>query len=157
MKHLYSKISFLLLSCISLTSCASIFRGTTQRVAITSEPSEAEITIDGTCYGHTPQIVSLKRKRAHEIILSKEGYQTGYIHLEPEISPLIATNLGWGALLYTAGLGVSLVSFGGIPAAGIVGVSLAGTGVAMGADLLLGGGCRLSQNEVHAPLLPLTR
>lgn len=151
MKHIYSKISFMLLSCISLTSCASILRGTTQRVAITSEPSEAEITINGKCYGHSPQIVSLKRKRAHEVIVAKEGYQTEHIHLEPEVSPLITTNLGWGVLLYTAGLGVSCVTMGGIPAAGIIGVSLAGTGIGMGSDLLLGGGCRLSQNEVYAP------
>ncbi|MCE5318519.1 MAG: PEGA domain-containing protein [Parachlamydia sp.] len=144
----------MLLSCISLTSCASILRGTTQRVAITSEPSEAEITIDGKCYGHTPQIVTLKRKRAHEVIMAKEGYQTQHIHLEPEVSPMIAANLGWGALLYTAGLGISCVALSTIPPAGILGVSMAGTGIGMGSDLLLGGGCRLSQNEIHAPLLP---
>lgn len=152
MKHICNRISFMLLSCISLTSCASILRGNTQRVAITSEPSEALLTIDGKCYGHTPQIVALQRKRAHEVIVAKEGYQPEYIHLEPEISPLIATNLGFGALLYTAGLGASCVVMGGIPAAGILGVSLAGTGIGMGSDLLIGGGCRLSQNEVHASL-----
>lgn len=152
---MFHKISYMVLCCISLTGCGTMIRGNTQRVAITSEPSEAEIFIDGKSYGHTPQIVTLKRRKAHEVVVAKEGFQHQHVHLEPRISPMIATNFGLGALIYTAGLGASCVLMGGIPAAGIVGCTLAGTGIAMGADLLLGGGLTLSQNEVHSSLKPL--
>jgi hypothetical protein len=57
------------------TGCATITRGDKQTVKIVSDPTAANLVIDGKPYV-TPASVILKRKQAHDITLSKEGYQT---------------------------------------------------------------------------------
>ena len=51
----------------STSSCASIMSGTKQAVTITSDPSGAEISIDGKSAGKTPLTVELRRKEDHVI------------------------------------------------------------------------------------------
>lgn len=55
--------------------CASVTRGNKQTVKILSDPTGANLVIDGKPYV-TPATVVIKRKEAHDITLAKEGYQT---------------------------------------------------------------------------------
>lgn len=57
------------------TGCATITRGNKQTVKIITDPTAANLVVDGKPYV-TPATVILKRKQAHDITLSKEGYQT---------------------------------------------------------------------------------
>lgn len=82
------KISFVLLVIISvyLSSCATIFRGSMQKISFNSEPPGAEIFVNGISTGKvTPDIVNVKRKNRagtyrnnikHQVFydLKKEGY-----------------------------------------------------------------------------------
>jgi hypothetical protein len=57
-----------------LQSCATIFRGTSQKIPVTSNPAGARIIVDGKDMGLTPLSVKLAKKRDHLIRLEKEGY-----------------------------------------------------------------------------------
>ena len=57
------------------TGCATITRGDKQIVKIVTDPTSATLVVDGKPFV-TPADVVLKRKQAHEITLSKDGYQT---------------------------------------------------------------------------------
>ena len=55
------------------TGCATL-RGDKQKMTIDTDPSGANLTVDGKTYT-TPAEVMLKRKDVHAIAISKEGYQ----------------------------------------------------------------------------------
>jgi hypothetical protein len=57
----------------SATGCATL-RGDKQKMTIDTDPSGANLTVDGKTYT-TPAEVMLKRKEAHEVAITKQGYQ----------------------------------------------------------------------------------
>jgi hypothetical protein len=88
------------------TGCATL-RGDTQKMRIESEPSGAQLTVDGKNYT-TPADVALKRKEAHRITVTKEGYRPITFNLESTWDGASMTDLalpGGSALL-----GLSVVS-----------------------------------------------
>ena len=63
------KIVYLLLILVfvATTGCATILKGTSQTVTFNSEPSEADVIIDGKTMGKTPVSVSLKKKKVNNM------------------------------------------------------------------------------------------
>lgn len=60
-----------------LSSCATIFKGTTQTVQIISNPPAASIEVDGVKTGVTPMAVTLKKGFAGQTVsLKLDGYET---------------------------------------------------------------------------------
>ena len=99
------------------TGCASIIKGSDQRVSFKSEPSEAKVVITDVRQGKeiqvgsTPFTTTLKRgagyfkKARYNVIFEKPGYQTEAIVLE-------GTPGGWyigGNLLFGGGMGWLIV------------------------------------------------
>jgi hypothetical protein len=82
-----------------LTSCATIFTGTTQRVSIDSNPQGANIIIDGQKKGKTPSIVKIDREfeafldGGKEIQLEINGYKKDGYTLDAELNPVSIINL----------------------------------------------------------------
>ena len=66
---------------VVLSACATITGGTTQQVAIDSNPSGAKLTIEGVEY-KTPALVSVGRAKSHPITIEKEGYEKKTLLLE---------------------------------------------------------------------------
>lgn len=58
------------------TGCATIVKGTTQEVPVSSEPTGARVSVDGTAAGTTPTTVTLSRKANHMVTIEKDGYQS---------------------------------------------------------------------------------
>ncbi len=56
------------------TSCASYVSGTQQGINVFSNPKGADVTVDGRFVGKTPLTARVKRKRKHQIKITKEGY-----------------------------------------------------------------------------------
>lgn len=57
--------------------CGSLLHGTRQEVPITSNPDEADVTINSEFKGKTPLSIELKRKtKKYVIYIEKEGYQS---------------------------------------------------------------------------------
>ncbi len=98
---LLSKTLSLFLVSMVLTSCATLFTGTKDRISFNSNPSGAMIYIDGVEYCRTPCSVSVKRSlNDTEVELKLDGYQTRFVKLSKEFNVISVLNLGnllgWG-------------------------------------------------------------
>ena len=71
-----SKIIVLMVFALTLlfAGCASVIHGTDQTVTITSQPSGAQVLIDGQSFGVTPLTVKLKKNKYETIMVKKRGY-----------------------------------------------------------------------------------
>jgi hypothetical protein len=58
---------------ISLTGCASIFKGSSQNVPITSNPEGAQVWVDGVYRGTTPLKLQLDVKKSYAVRICKDG------------------------------------------------------------------------------------
>jgi len=82
------------------TSCGTIFTGTKQNVLIRSNPSGANIEVDGIDRGVTPANIQLKKGfKGQMITLTKDGYQKYQFNPETTFNPVSILNLlgmiGW--------------------------------------------------------------
>ena len=59
----------------ALSGCASVFNDTSPPVTITSEPADADVTVDGHYIGKTPITTELSTKTSHQVKIEKDGYQ----------------------------------------------------------------------------------
>lgn len=61
---------------VSLCSCATITRGTTQAFTITSEPTGADVRLSNGLACQTPCALEVKRRPGFVVTISKAGYKT---------------------------------------------------------------------------------
>ena len=69
--------SAILLCALLAAGCVS-----SQRVAIESAPSGADVYLDGVLIGQTPARVGVSRDRAHKVVLKREGYRSERVILK---------------------------------------------------------------------------
>lgn len=87
-----------------LTSCATIFSGTSQEVKFESEPSGAAIMVGGVERGTTPATVTLTKPGLSEkrVTFTKEGYEDRSLKLQKSFATTTILNIfgpwliGWG-------------------------------------------------------------
>lgn len=84
-------------------SCATIGRGTSQKIPVTSNPSGAKIIVDGEEIGHAPLNLKLKRKKSHVIQVEKPGYNPIEIRIARKISALRLAITTVGSVLAVCG------------------------------------------------------
>jgi predicted small secreted protein len=85
--------------CFMIAGCATIMSSSDQDVQIKSNPIDAQIRVDGMLMGKTPSLISLERKRRHELTIEKPGYQTRRITLSKKFNWWFAGNLIIGGLI----------------------------------------------------------
>jgi hypothetical protein len=95
-----STISFAVVMFL-MTSCATIFTGTKDRITFNSNPSGATIYIDGVEQCKTPCTMNVKRSIDDTDVEYKlDGYETRLITLSKEFNIVSVINLGnlfgWG-------------------------------------------------------------
>ena len=82
--------------------CASIFKGTTQPIPIASDPSGADIVLDGKVMGQTPKTLALKRKGTYVVTIQKPGFEQQSVPIVRNIGGAVWGNaiagglIGWG-------------------------------------------------------------
>ena len=81
-----------------LTSCATVFSGSTDDVSISSSPSGADVYIDGFPVGKTPLEISLEKGQSYHISVQKDGYETAYATISGKVGA------GWVILDFIAGV-----------------------------------------------------
>jgi hypothetical protein len=120
-------LSLISSSLILLTGCATIMHGTSENVAISSNPTNASVSVDGRYIGRSPTIVNLTRKNNHTVKIELEGYEPYETILTHQVS-------GWtfGNIIFGAG--------------GLVGLAV---------DAISGGLYRLSAEQVTAEMRKL--
>src|SRR3989338_4146118 len=79
--RLILKNVFLIGALCFLSSCAFFLNNKNVDVVINSNPSGADIVIDGKSYGRTPANLNLEPKN-YTAILTKEGYGSAQLKLE---------------------------------------------------------------------------
>jgi hypothetical protein len=81
-----------------LASCATIFKGSTQKVNFGSDPSGAKVYINGQLMGTTPFELGLQSKHSYTIEFRKEGFQNKTV--------LITNSIGAGWIILDVLLGL---------------------------------------------------
>jgi hypothetical protein len=128
---------------LALSGCATIIRGTTERVSFQSEPSGALVRLSNGFTGRTPVSFTVPRKGDLTVQVEKEGY-------EPMKMTLRATMGGGGAATNVAGntaaaagtivlVGSSVTVQGTGLAGEVVAASLATPLAVIGGAVLVGG------------------
>jgi hypothetical protein len=72
-----------ILLCGALGGCATILRGTHEKMDFSTNPSGASVAIGGNTY-QTPAVVDLKRKAVYPVIITMPGYRTIHFDLVSE-------------------------------------------------------------------------
>lgn len=83
---------------ITIFSCASIINGTKQDIRINSDPTGAQVSIDGIKYT-TPVVVKLKRGKNHSLLFTKEGYKPVTMKIDKELNAWVLGNLIFGGVI----------------------------------------------------------
>jgi hypothetical protein len=92
----------------SLTSgCATIVKGTTQDIPISSDPAGARVSVDGRPSGTTPTKVTMDRKHSHMVTIELENYEAENVAITNSMGGAVAGNIIAGGLV---GWGVDAVS-----------------------------------------------
>lgn len=101
MNQFYNKvrfISFLIILSFTFTSCATLFKGSTDDVSFSSDPTGAKVYVNGNLLGTTPVQLELKSKNTYTIEFRKEGYDTRTVLLNNSVGG------GWVVLDILGGL-----------------------------------------------------
>jgi len=94
---------------ILIYGCATIMHGTSQDIAVSSNPSNAKVTIDGNTVGNTPLTTSLSRKDIHTVKIELDGYHPFESKIMKETSGWVWGNIIFGGLI---GLAVDAITGG---------------------------------------------
>jgi hypothetical protein len=82
--------------------CASVVKGTTQSIPVASDPSGADILVDGKVMGQTPKTLALKRKGTYVVTIQKPGFEQQSVPIVRSIGGAVWGNaiigglIGWG-------------------------------------------------------------
>lgn len=90
-------------------SCSTIVHGTTQKIQVSSNPTKAEVWVDGALMNSTPTTLKLKRKNDYFIRIVKEGYDPVEIKITGKPSAWIIGNVIFGGII---GCGIDFLSGG---------------------------------------------
>lgn len=88
-------VSCIVASTLSLTGCATIFKGSDQVLTITSDPDGATVRIDGKPVGVTPLSTKVKKNSADSIMIEKEGYRTETMPLDKKFDGITLLSIFW--------------------------------------------------------------
>jgi len=67
---------FFAVTVLLLNGCATIFKGTSNNVDFSSDPSGAKVYVNGNLMGTTPVKLKLESKKVYNIEFKKEGFET---------------------------------------------------------------------------------
>lgn len=79
-------IFIIILISFSNFNCASIIHGSKQYLPVSSNPTGAQVTVDGQIYYTSPCILELERNKPYIVTVTLEGYQTEQIKIEKGFS-----------------------------------------------------------------------
>ena len=81
------------------SGCATIVKGTTQDIPISSNPAGARVTVDGRSAGTTPTKVAMDRQLYHMVTVELENYEMEHVVITNSMDGAVAGNIiGLGLL-----------------------------------------------------------
>ncbi len=103
------RIALTLTLAFALSACGTIIHGSNQQVSFTSEPTGAEVIVDGLSLGSAPLVTALSRKDTHTVEFKLDGYAPKSAIVNRSVSGWVWGNIIFGGLI---GLGVDAVTGG---------------------------------------------
>ena len=91
-------ISLISITIFTFNSCATLFKGSTDEVNFSSDPSGAKVYVNGELLGTTPFPLELKSDKTYSIEFRKEGYENRTVLLNNSVGA------GWIILDVLGGL-----------------------------------------------------
>jgi hypothetical protein len=85
-----------------LQGCATVIRGTSQKIPVTSNPIGAKVIVDGKDMGPSPLTLRLKRKRPHVVRFELEGFnphEIRIVRVGPSLSTVALMIMGHAAIV----------------------------------------------------------
>ena len=83
------------LASLTISGCATVISGTTQTLTFNSEPSGAEVYLDGARIGSTPVSLSVKKNEKDTVMIQKEGYKTITRDITKSYDPVTILSVFW--------------------------------------------------------------
>lgn len=112
MKKMMTTRLIMVISALTLAAfvagCCSIIHGTSQEVGLSSNPTNAQIFVNGEQKGATPVTLDLKRDASHMIRLELDGYKPYEITLTKNVSGWV-----WGNILFGGLIGLAIDAIDG--------------------------------------------
>lgn len=107
--RLYIHLIIVAVAAMLLSSCATLFTGTRDKISFNTDPPGAIVYINGIEQGVTPCKVDVKRSiNDTEVVFRLDGYQTRFITLSKEFNLVSILNLenlfGWGIDVLTGAI-----------------------------------------------------
>lgn len=96
------RLAVTLIALFLLSGCATVIKGRTQTVPVSSDPAGAEIIVNHVPMGITPAQLELRRKHDYIITLQKDGYAPASVPVLKSIGGAVWGNIlaggliGWG-------------------------------------------------------------
>lgn len=109
--RLYVIVVFSAVFGLSATGCASVTRGTMDKLRVDSEPPGAQVTLSNGQAGTTPATFKLPRKKGVEVEIAKPGYEPQKVFVSSKFSDAGGTALAGNVLIGgVIGLGIDGLS-----------------------------------------------
>jgi uncharacterized protein YceK len=83
------------LASLTISGCATVISGTTQTLTFNSEPTGAEVYLDGARIGSTPFSLSVKKNEKDTVMIQKEGYKTVTRDITKSYDPVTLLSIFW--------------------------------------------------------------
>lgn len=80
-----AKVICVILVCFYLSNCALIFRGTKSEISANSDPTRAEVWVNGIQMGETPITLKLESKKTYTFEFRKEGYKPKTVQINNHV------------------------------------------------------------------------
>lgn len=99
--HMLLTVTVLLALSLPQINCATIVRGKSQDVEVSTSPPGATVFVDDENRGVTPTTLTLKKKNRYRIVLSKDGYEDVVVNMDKnfKFAPTIIGNIfSWGLI-----------------------------------------------------------
>lgn len=96
------KYLLLLVALLQVGGCATVVKGSSQTVPVSSDPPGADVVVNNMQVGVTPTQVALRRKEDHLVTVQKEGYVPASVPVLKSIGGAVWGNIlaggiiGWG-------------------------------------------------------------
>lgn len=88
-------LSFLALSALFLTGCATVVSGTNQTLTFNSDVDDVQVYVDGALIGKTPVSASFKKNKVQSVLFKKDGYESVTREVTKSYDPIALLSLFW--------------------------------------------------------------
>jgi PEGA domain len=96
------QVVLMVVAAAAMQGCATIVKGSSQSIPVSSDPPAADILLDGKLVGQTPRTLALKRDSNYLITIQKTGFEPQSVPVVKDIGGAVWGNviagglIGWG-------------------------------------------------------------